>query len=517
MIVCRLGAGLQLRKLNSTQFVPLRGTTDAVEPFWAPDSQWIGFFVNGALMKMQVPDGAPELLWKNAVPAGGAWSRNGTILFGEGSGFKAIPATGGSAVPLPLPKPLDGAAFPHFLPDGEHFLFWGASFVTAESGHPESHFYLGAWAGGKWTLPPVPLTPNGGEMRYSPAYGGSVLFVRNDDLYAQKLDLARARLEGSPILVETNVAASTGIIHTDNFSVSAGGVLAWRPGRAYAEQLTWFDRHGNPMGTAGPPSDYLIARPSPDERRIAAIVLSGSGSALRVLDTGQSGFLTILNPDKLLAGFASVVWRRDSLHLLYTWYKRDGAFLTEQSANGNSDVRDLGKLPTPVLEDVAPDGALLMTLPGAAGRTLQLVPLEGDRTPRPLLTVSEQASQGAFSPDGRWVVYSSTEDQALFVQRFPISGPRTQISEAGGAMPSWRGDGREIVYLGRDSYVYSVRADPEHGDFHQPSERLFPVRSAPNSTTHRTLAISRDGSRILFNQAIDQPESRVINVVALRR
>ncbi len=126
MIVCRLGAGLQLRKLNSTQFVPLRGTSDALQPFWAPDSQWIGFFVNGTLMKMQVPDGAPELLWKTKGNfTGGTWGGNGTILFGfGGSNLQAIPATGGSAIPLPLPKSALNACFPHFLPDGEHFLFF---------------------------------------------------------------------------------------------------------------------------------------------------------------------------------------------------------------------------------------------------------------------------------------------------------------------------------------------------------------------------------------------------------
>ena len=82
-------------------------------------------------------------------------------------------------------------------------------------------------------------------------------------------------------------------------------------------------------------------------------------------------------------------------------------------------------------------------------------------------------------------------------------------------MPYWRGDGKEVVYLGPDSYLYSVHLDPAHGEF-RPPERLFAVRTASNSAEHFTLAVTRDGSRVLFNQAIDQPESRVINV-ALHR
>jgi len=510
MIVCRLGEGLQLRKLNSTQFVPLRGTTDAVEPFWAPDSQWIAFFVNGALMKMKVPDGAPELLWKaEGFPLGGTWGRKGILFSFQGS-LQAIPASPGSATPLPLPKPLIGAYFPHFLPDGEHVLFFGRGPPPPEGEPLVSNFYLGGWSGGKWSFPPVPLTANSGESRYSPAYGGAILFVRGDNLYAQKLDIAQARLEGGPILVETSVAANSGMPHTDGFSVSANGVLAWRTGRAYAEQLTWFDRHGNAVGTAGPPSDYLVARPSPDERRIAALALTDIGQELRVLETGQSGFLTILNPEKRLGIFTGVVWRRDSLHLLYTRRTIKGDFLTEQSATGSSEMRDLGKAPSS-LKDVAPDGTLLMTING----TLHVAPLEGDRTGQPLLASDERTSQGAFSPDGRWVVYASFPSQELFVQAFPISGPRKQISAGEGFMPYWRADGKEIVYLGPDSSVYTVRLDPARGEF-KPPERLFAVRSAPNSTAHSTLAVTRDGSRILFNQAIDQPESQVINVAIHR-
>ncbi len=501
MIVCRLGEGLQLRKLNSTGFIPLRGTTDAEEPFWAPDSQWIGFFVNGALMKMQVPDGAPELLSRISDPVGGAWSRGGTILAATASGLLTIPAAGGSATKSPVPKPGIAVLYPHFLPDGEHFLF----FTAAPS--PSADLYLGGWKDGKWTLPPVMLKANSGETRYSPAHGGAVLFVQNDNLYSQKLNLAQARLEGSPMLVETLVSSSGGAFpDTASFSVSANGVLAWRPGRPYEEQLTWFDRLGNAVSTAGPPCHaYLMARLSPDERRIAALVWTPGGLELRVLETGQSGFLTILSPE--MRDLNAVIWRHDSLHLLYTSMKSGESFLMERSATGSSEVRQLGKLPPMTLQDMAPDGTLL----GMIHYTLHVVPWEGDRTPRPLLASEEQTRQGAFSPDGHWVVYASVLAQELFVQQFPISGPRRQISKGGGAMPYWRGDGKEIVYLGPDRWVYSVRSDPTRGEF-LPPERLFAVRIAQNSPSHFTLAATRDGSRILFDQAIDQPESRVITV-----
>ena len=123
-----------------------------------------------------------------------------------------------------------------------------------------------------------------------------------------------------------------------------------------------------------------------DDQRIAGIVNTDAGTELRVLEAGQSGFLTILNPGKRPGSFGNVVWRRDSLHLLYTWSRKGGPpyFLTEQSATGSSEVRDFGEAPGWRLYSVAPDGTWLTMIAGSAGRTLYLVRLEGDRKPRPL-------------------------------------------------------------------------------------------------------------------------------------
>jgi predicted Ser/Thr protein kinase len=510
MTVCRLGEGLQLRRLDSTQFIPLKGTKDAVQPFWSPDSQWIGFFANGGLMKIRVPDGSPELLAKiGRFPRGGTWGSSGTIQYLE-AGLKTISAAGGTAALLPIPARLHGGQFPHFLPDGEHFLFLGRP-SPPEGGPPGVNLYLGGSSGSKLTMQPVLLKANCGESRYWPAEGGSILFVHSDNLYSQKLNLAQARLEGSPLLVESSVATSGSNGGTSDFSISAGGMVAWRPGHAYGEQLTWFDRHGNAVGTAGTPTVYQECRLSPDEHRIAAIVHLADRMELRILETWQSGFLTIPNRESNFAQFQGVIWRPDSIHLLAAWNTFGaGTSLKEHSTIGNSETHDLGNM-SGYLHSVAPDGTIL----GTFQSTLHVTRLEGDRTPQALVASGQQTGQGAFSPDGHWVVYASGAAQELFVQAFPISGPRKQLSTGGGWMPCWRADGRELVYLGPDSFVYSVRFDPARGEFHPP-ERLFAVRSSPNSTEHFNLAVTRDGSRILFAQAIDQPESRVINV-ALHR
>ena len=87
----------------------------------------------------------------------------------------------------------------------------------------------------------VLLMRNAAGVRYTPAGGGRVLFVRDDNLYAQTLNRRDRRLKGDPELIQQGVA-SRGT--SASFSVSRSGVVVWRPGRAMLPQVTIFDRRG---------------------------------------------------------------------------------------------------------------------------------------------------------------------------------------------------------------------------------------------------------------------------------
>src|SRR4030095_4182690 len=94
--------------------------------------------------------------------------------------------------------------------------------------------------------------------RYTPASGGRLLFVRNDNLYAQTLNRTARKLEGEPELIQQSVASSPAF-HVAHFSVSRTGVVAWRPGTAGLSQVTVFDRQGREIGTAGfPPGARVL-------------------------------------------------------------------------------------------------------------------------------------------------------------------------------------------------------------------------------------------------------------------
>jgi len=144
-----------------------------------------------------------------------------------------------------------------FLPGGEDFLF------LYESPSEERGIYLATLRDGKGA-DPVLLMRNETAARYTPAGGGRLLFVRDDNLYAQRLDRTARKLEGEPELIQRDVASSPAFFEA-HLSVSRAGVVAWRPGKAGLSQVTIFNRQGKQLGMAGSPSVVQTLRLAPDE------------------------------------------------------------------------------------------------------------------------------------------------------------------------------------------------------------------------------------------------------------
>jgi hypothetical protein len=146
-------------------------------------------------------------------------------------------------------------------------------------------------------------------------------------------------------------------------------------------------------------------------------------------------------------------------------------------------------------------GSSFSTGPATTCSRFALTPHRGPSNPKgSLISVA-----GHFSPDGHWIVYRSNSE--IYVQPFPLTGLRTQISTSGGMSPVWRGDGKEILFW-NDSTIYSVRVEAKGARFHAETPvALFKVR-VPDGLVGEaeSLAVTRDGSRLLFEQAVEQPD-----------
>ena len=511
-VLFRSQGGLWVRRLDSLEPLLLVGTqaSDFTSSFWSPDSQYVAFTSGGQLMKVRVPDGAPESIAETTgIQRGGTWSQNGTMLLShveDLGGFKlgATQDSGGELQPVEVPGLEEGEFFhPQFLPDGENFIFRYVPWDSEEEGA----IHLATLQDGRATNP-VRLLRATSAARYTPAGGGRLLFIRNDNLYAQGLDSNRRTLEGDAELVEENVASMPGrSSFTAYFSVSHSGTLAWRPGRAAVGQVTVFDREGNEIETAGP------------EGTVASIALSPDGT--RLLADGE----WLLRPNQpgrnpLGAGYWWI-WSPDGSGLLGSLEDGPPWQIFERPVDGSGEPRELGPAIDGILQDISPDGTeILYTGPG--GRSVYTARVggpPGDGTDRLLVQTGERVYGPRFSPAGRWIVYQVLDDDrtnAIYAQPFPGGVENRQLIAYNGFNPQWRGDGREIAYLGLDGIwsVWSVRVDAvrETLNFGAP-EPLFSVRQpAYLSLRSSPLAVSHDGSRFYFVQGVEQPGSDVIHV-----
>src|SRR5262249_28033810 len=129
----------------------------------------------------------------------------------------------------------------------------------------------------------------------------------------------------------------------------------------------------------------------------------------------------------------------------------------------------------------------------------------------------------AFSPDGRWLAYSSDESGApqIYVRPFPMAPGRFQVSANGGTQPQWRRDGKELFFVGRTSTMMAasvVRATSDGFEAGIAAE-LFKAFVVPNS--RRQYAVAKDGQRFLLirpqgtdQSATPQPLTVVVNWLA---
>ena len=505
---------LWVRPLDSTDAQPLAGTEDSGQPFWSPDGRAVAFFTpSGDLKKVELSGGPAQTLAEAQGNAGGAWSRDGVIIFtkrGATGGLHRIPATGGEAVPvttLDEARKETGHAWPHFLPDGRHFLF-----LARNSQRENSAIYVGA-LDSKETKRLVSVDSS---MAYAPP--GYLLYVRDNTLMAQTFDADRLELAGEPFPVVKEVISNQGNAR-GMFSVSAGGVLAYRTGTVIDTKLLWFDRDGKQLEIIdNQPARGFTHRLSPDEKRVAIDRADPQTQGttdiwLLELARGSSTRFTFEAADE-----GSPVWSPDGGSVAF-YSDRDGSHgIYRKPASGTGEGEALvSSADMKFVNDWSPDGRFILyqQFSQQMNWDLWLLPLDGERQPKPLLQTNFVEGQGRFSPDGKWFAYTSTESGQwqVYVRNFPDAGGKWMVSTDGGAQPNWRGDGRELFYVAPDRNMMAVEVKGDSAMFEAGVPRpLFEMRSLggfPGGGND----VTRDGKRFLVNMPAQEENPRPITIV----
>jgi len=512
---------LWVHALDSLSAQPLAGTEEATAPFWSPDSRFIGFFSSGKLKKIEAAGGPVQTLCDALVGSRGACSPDNVIIFAHNSdALYRVSAAGGAPAPvtaLDASRKETAHVCPKFLPDGRHFIYLAASAQRENSG-----IYVGSLDSKETKL----LVNAYQGAAYAPP--GYLLFMRERTLMAQGFDANRLELRGEPFPVAEQVELqSSAEPRFAFFSVSETGVLVYRSGTSRNSQLTWFDRSGKQLGTVGPPGAYGNPSLSPDEKRVAVQrgELPGQGGSpdIWLIETGPRGATERFTFDP--ATETNPLWSPDGSRIVFS-SNRDGPLNLYQKAVGGAGgdgalfKSDNIKVPF----DWSRDGRFLLYAEAdpKMRQDIWVLPLSEGQKPFPFLQTEFIETHAQFSPDGKWIAYSSNESGTwqVYVRSFPDRGGKWPVSTSGGVQPRWRRDGRELFYISADKKLMAVDVKSDGATFEAGVPKaLFDVRVLgvlPGPMLWYT--VSKDGQRFLvvtnLEEATAPPTTVVLNWTA---
>ena len=441
---------LWLRALDSETPELLEGTAGGEYPFWSPDGTSIAWFADGKLKRMTLPDGPPQTICDAPTGRGGSWSASGVIVFAPSSngGLFRVSASGGVPEPATAPsKETYSHRWPAFI-DEERFLF------VAQSQRPSER---GVFAGSLTSKETKRLLPAPASVAF--AAPDDLFHVRDGVLVRQKLDRADLALGSEARPVADHIVYFVDRAYVP-IAAGAGNTIAFRRSGAARMRITWHGRDGRRIGAIGELGEFEGIALSPDGTRVAFgyfdVAESLNHVAIAPAQGGVPRRFTFARGNQY-----SPVWSPDASQLAFSDDEAGVDTLTAKPLAGTGNERAL--IPKPPSSTYAqswsPDGQhiLYRAQDTKTGYDVWAVSLGSGRA-FPYLNAPSDESQATFSPDGQWVAYTSTESgrPEVYVQPFPATGAKWQVSVSGGEQPRWRRDGKELFYLAPDRSIMSV-------------------------------------------------------------
>jgi len=507
-----------LRELNEFQAKPLPGTEGAVSPFFSPDGQWVGFADHHQrkLKKVSLKGGEPIILSDSLNFRGGSWGTDDTIIFTPGGtdkerGLWRISASGEGLEKLTFPDPNQGESghfWPQILPGGKEVLFTNVRTVGLENQIEVYSLKTGQRR---------PLFKGGTCAQYVPT--GHIVYAHTETLYAIRFDIKQFKVFGSavPVIPDVMIGGS----QSAHFAISQDGSLAYVPVVTRSTELrpVWVDRQGQVVPLpAATPRNYMTVQISPDGTRLAFTIVDAGSPNVWIYDLTRH----TLNP--LTSDGLSFVpfWELDGKSVLFGSYQAGKVQLFRQNVAGSGKPELLVTFEEILssLTSCSPDGKKILV-----GRydydpnhprwdnDIWVVLLEEQNEKyhlRPFIQRNHNQRFGVWSPDGRWIAYTSDETGRweVYVEEYPGPGTKTMISTEGGYEPVWSQNGEELFYRGgRDSpkmIAATIETEPEF--------RVTQFKTLFESINFQSYDVAPDG-RFLMIQEPQEPAPLGINVV----
>ena len=469
---------LVVRAIDRLEARGLEGTANALNPFFSPDGQWIGFFADLMLKKVSISGGPVIPICPSEAPRGASWGEDGNIVFATqdtASGLLRVGASGGTPTTLTTPDAAKGERdhlHLSLLPKGRGVLF---TIVYSDATVSPRVAVLDLTTGQQKTL-----IRGGTQPEYLPT--GHLVYAVGDTLSAVRFNLAQLDVIGDPVtLVDGVTSLALGPTAAADYAISERGTLVYIPAEDTdpPKSLIWVDRAGRETPISAPPSMYQAPRLSPDGMHIA-VAIGDQQRDIQVLDLRRGTFMRLAPSAGTLD--STPIWTSDGKRIVFSSQRGgSGNNLYEVAADGSGTVKRLTSGPTiHIAAWVAPDGSGILgseVNPKTAGNIVWFPfrrpaspaaspPSESGSDPEPLVATPFIDYNPAVSPDGRYVAYQSNEsgqDEIYVRPRQMNDGGLWPVSNNGGRMPAWARDGRELYYLDLTGALTAVPVESPAG------------------------------------------------------
>ncbi len=491
---------LWIRDLASLEPREVPAARGAFTVFWSPGGDSLYFSVDRSLRRVTVDAGSSYQIISDLprrVPPLGTWIAPDRILLSYRQLTVVVPAAGGRATTLE-----DAYLWPQALPDGKHLLY-----LAYDKRIERFRLRVGRFGEPKGAKEILETDSRVSWVASTETPGsGYLIYVRAGSLLAQPFDAEGLRLTGDAIPLAGNMHVFQPTAAAD-FSVSNNGVLVYQPLRN-SSRVVWLDRSGREMQQVGPDNlSVVYVRASRDGHKIAASVHNPEkgGSEIWVYDT-QSKVNRVVVPSPGIND--KPVWSPDGTRLLYSRALGSGPKLYVRGLAEQDREEPLPSTDFQLASDWSRDGRFaLFNTENVTDGNVGVIDLKTRKLTWILESPAHEISP-VFSPDERRMAFVSNDSGRLeaYVQAFEagetprLTGERLRISTEGAQLVRWRGDGREICYLGTDGVVYSVpiAAGPQFRAGAPVALFRVPVASRAVLSTAFGFDVSADGSRFLL-------------------
>jgi serine/threonine-protein kinase len=493
---------LFVRLMNEFQARPIPGTENAFCPFFSPDGRWVGFFTKDKLKKVSLLGGEPEPLCDARNPRGASWGDDDTICFADyqGETLTQISAAGGTTalVVAGIERSTAGSYYePEILPGGKWVLFSSRdgdiAVVSPKTGEKRI------------------LIKNGYLARYLPI--GHLVYARGGVLMAVPFDLAALKVAGDSVPVLEKVLLDS-THRTVQYTFSGNGLLVYVPGDDMARSIPVFvDRQNKTEPLPMPAQIYGTPKLSPDGKQLAIVVGPEGKQDIYVYDvaTGRSMRLTLEGSNK------SPVWTPGGERIIFARRTKgqEEQVMFWKSVDGSDESELLHSSEYYLFPGSwSPNSKVLSYYEICPATGSDILALTVESTREPELIVGTEATEWgpAFSPDGRWIAYTSDRDgnSQVYILPYPDNDWVRPISDDFGEEPVWSPKGDKLFYRNGDKWM-AVSISTESEFTMGTPKVLFegPYKNVPGISYD----VAPDGRFLVLQPEIDDSEVRELHVV----